>query len=267
MHFYRRIWKILNFSASVTRSLDPLIVPVLNGWYQAINILEDNDDWRTIAGPTPSLNTGPEVDHTMKSASGKYLYTESSGPVAGYENRIFSPCIYLDTFSDPVLNFWYHMHGDSMGILNVAISSDAGSTWSTIWTKSGPVQNAITDAWEKASVGLTSYINKSIMLRFEGVIGPSYTSDMSIDDVYVGPASGCKMLEINRFISVSGYWNNPLNWSKGRVPTICDQVIIRSGRTAIIDQGTAAKCYTLDVKPGGKLTEILGSILEVKLTY
>ncbi|NBG67168.1 hypothetical protein, partial [Acidiluteibacter ferrifornacis] len=48
---------------------------------------------------------------------------------------------------------------------------------------SGQQQTAGSDPWRLASTNLVGYQGKSVVLRFAGIRGSSYESDMSIDDI------------------------------------------------------------------------------------
>ncbi len=67
-----------------------------------------------------------------------------------------------------------------MGGLSVEISENE-QEWTTVWSISG---NQGTN-WQQANVDLSPYCGTSIFVRFRGVTGNSYRSDMSVDDITV----------------------------------------------------------------------------------
>ena len=77
-----------------------------------------------------------------------------------------------------------------MGELNVEISTDNGVSWTTVWTLSGNQGNQ----WSKATIDLQPYNNGTTRIRFRGVTA-SNTSDMALDALYIGPASGSQNLQ------------------------------------------------------------------------
>lgn len=79
----------------------------------------DAGDWIVDNGGTSSFNTGPSIDHTTGTATGNYLYTETSGALVGSERRLLSPLLDLTTVANPIVAFWYHMWGGQMGTLHV----------------------------------------------------------------------------------------------------------------------------------------------------
>ena len=75
-----------------------------------------------------------------------------------------------------------------MGALSVEASAD-GSSWKSVWTKSGPQQATSTAAWLLSGrVGLPYGKTR---VRFKGVKGSSYTGDMSVDNVTLTVPSKC----------------------------------------------------------------------------
>jgi PKD repeat protein len=161
-------------------------VPLAECW---INASGDDIDWDVLTGATGSSDTGPTTDHT---GGGNYLYTESSSCFnnTGY---IISPVFDLTVITAPELRFWYHMYGATMGTLSVQVSTNGGTSWSgNIWSLSGDQGNA----WQEAVISLSSYTNETdLIIRFTGLTGTSYTSDMAIDDFSISegflPGESC----------------------------------------------------------------------------
>ena len=140
-------------------------------------------EWTRLSGPTPTNTvysgaTGPNADHT--SGSGYYMYVEAS-----YENNpdVGPFTLTSPTFAECVgeVNFYYHLNGAGMGTLELEETTD-GTSWSTIWTKSGDQG----DSWQSATVSVTtSYVSQ---LRWVGTTGSDAYSDMAIDDVDIRSA-------------------------------------------------------------------------------
>ena len=74
--------------------------------------------WNRDSGGTGSSSTGLDVDHTLGTSSGFYLYTETSGLGSGStEFWLRSPSITLST-SPGNLTFWEARYGSNMGSSN-----------------------------------------------------------------------------------------------------------------------------------------------------
>lgn len=58
------------------------------GW---INTDKDNFDWRHKQGRTPSIGTGPSVDHTTGTNQGYFMYIETSFGSVGDRARLLGP--------------------------------------------------------------------------------------------------------------------------------------------------------------------------------
>ena len=138
---------------------------------------QDSDDdfnWLIYDIPTGSSGTGP----SNPSDGSHYIYVESSNPNYPYKvGRITSPCFDLSNTGAATLEFDYHMYGTSMGMLELQISTDDKTTWTTIWSLSGDQG----DQWTTQVVDLNSYLGQNVNIRFVGTTSSSFRSDMAID--------------------------------------------------------------------------------------
>ena len=152
-------------------------------------IMDPNNDidWTNRSGGTPSPQTGP-----FSAYDGSfYMYTEASGNGNGYPNKeaiMYVECIDPTQWTELGLSFFYNMYGSSMGTLSVDVSADSGTTWIEEWTLSG---NQGTQ-WYQTYVDLSAYTS-NISVRFQGITGTGFRSDMAIDLVQFieMPALGC----------------------------------------------------------------------------
>jgi len=144
----------------------------------------DNFDWTRKSGSTPSSNTGP----SSASAGTYYAYMESSAPNYSTKRAILnSPCFDLSDKSQATISFKYHMYGASaMGSLALEASTNNGSTWVSIWSKSGNQGNS----WQTASVNMDSYAGNTVKLRFNGITGTTWKGDMAIDALNLATSGG-----------------------------------------------------------------------------
>ena len=156
-------------------------------WTQSTN---DVFDWIINNGPTTSQTTGPSDDIT---GGGNYMYTETSVPRAAGDSAILiSPSIDISSLTSAEISFQCHMYGASMGTLRVDASSDGGTTFNTIWTKTGDQG----DVWTEEIVQLTGFTTTAIV-KFVYTVGVdvggtiSYWSDMAIDNFQVRQSATC----------------------------------------------------------------------------
>ena len=156
----------------------------------------DNINWTRDSNGTPSTSTGPSTG-----ASGSfYLYTEASGNGSGFPNKraiLNSPCFDLTSATQATFEFSYHMYGSNMGSLTLEASTD-GSSWTSLWTESGNQGNS----WSTQSVNLSSYTGTTVKLRFNGLTGNNYRSDMAIDDLNLTTGTivdppGCSNIQLS----------------------------------------------------------------------
>ena len=156
---------------------------------QCWQVASANDlSWYVNKGATPSANTGPAVDKTTDTLTGHYMYLETS--YNGIASYLYTPEFDLSSLSTPVISFWYHMFGNSMGSLQLQVSMNSGQSWVTITDLQGEQQWGHSDAWKKITVDISTFISNNTSFRFVGNRGGSFTGDLAIDEVVVenGPA-------------------------------------------------------------------------------
>lgn len=166
----------------------------------------DDIDWDVWTGATPSGSTGP-----LSASDGQYyVYIESSNPNFPNVNaNLWMPCLDLTSLSYPQLTFDYNMSGIDMGTLTVEVSTN-GVTWTTLWTRSGDQGvNWITD-----TIDLNAYTTESALrVRFNGVTGSGFNSDMAIDDVSISAGTpNCNL--VNTFPYTEGFETGLGDWQQ-----------------------------------------------------
>jgi hypothetical protein len=97
----------------------------------------------------------------------------------------------MTSLNNAQLKFYYHMFGVAMGSLSVEVSTDNKTTWTNLYTISGTQQTASLDDYILDSVNLIGYETSETWIRFVGGGHTSFTSDMAIDDIYVGDGPLC----------------------------------------------------------------------------
>lgn len=161
------------------------------GWENPTNGVADDVDWRVHTGATVSNSTGPSGDAT--SGTGNYLYMEASGSCTFQMASLVSPCINLGNTPNPELSFAYHMYGANMGELHLDVFYNGQWIEDVIPAKSGDMGNQ----WLTEIVNLSPFNNSVINLRFRGVTGAGYLSDMAIDDVFIGSVFPVELMEFS----------------------------------------------------------------------
>ncbi|NND52822.1 MAG: hypothetical protein HKN54_10465, partial [Flavobacteriaceae bacterium] len=145
----------------------------------------DNIDWTRDSSGTPSSGTGP----TSGDGDTWYMYTEASGNGVGFPNMVanlIGPCFDLTAKTNPQFSYSYHMFGTSVGTLNVQISTDNGTNYSTLRSYSGNLGNQ----WNQDSIDLSVYENQVIKIRFNATTGPNWSSDIAIDKINFTATNG-----------------------------------------------------------------------------
>lgn len=158
------------------------VCPLGNGWLNLTNGTQDDIDWRVDANGTPSQGTGPSSDHTT--GSGNYIYLEASNGCTAKEAILVSPCIDLTNAIVPQLSFWYHANGTNVGELHVDVFD--GTQWiEGVFSISGSQGNN----WIQGFVNLQSYVGNIINIRFRGITGGGWSSDIALDDIDISEAT------------------------------------------------------------------------------
>ena len=143
--------------------------------------------WTLDANGTGSFGTGP-----LNANSGsQYVYLEGSGLSTSTISYIDLPPFDLTSVTNPQLRFYYHMYGTAMGTLSVEVSTDNKMTWATVYSISGQQQSVQSDDYILDSANLTGYGTSETWIRFVGGGHTSFSTDMAIDDIYVGDGPLC----------------------------------------------------------------------------
>jgi nitrous oxidase accessory protein NosD len=153
-----------------------------NGWTADPNNTTVPFRWQPDHDGTPTGGTGPVVDHSLGDSTGKYIYTEASSGVTGSEAILNSPCFDISSLTNPMMEFYYHMFGTTIGSMVLDVYD--GNSWNlAAWTLTGSQQAAGSDPWLKASVNLSAYATSNLMrYRLRGIRGNGNSGDMAIDD-------------------------------------------------------------------------------------
>ena len=148
------------------------------GW---TNGAGDDFDWTRDQAGTPSADTGP---NTGNKGSTWYAYIEASAPNNPTKTAYLEQTFDFTGIADPEIEFYYHMFGTNSGSLVLDVGADQN-----VWSISGPQQSSGADAYKKVKVSLSSYGNScNVRVRFRGISGLDWSSDIAIDDIVVRDA-------------------------------------------------------------------------------
>ncbi|MBN2829955.1 MAG: hypothetical protein JXR56_06525, partial [Candidatus Cloacimonetes bacterium] len=142
------------------------------GWEQG---LDDQQNW-SFGTSTSSVSTGPQAgDHTT--GTGYFAFTEASG----YLNMRFdllAPPVDVSSLTNPFCTVWYNMYGQSMGSLHFDIWD--GTQWVEDFAPA--ISGDQGQEWHMLDFAISGY-GDVVQVRFRGVTGSNFYSDISIDDV------------------------------------------------------------------------------------
>lgn len=158
--------------------------PLGEGMYNDSSIVVDDIDWRVDDEGTNTSATGPSRDHNPGSISGNYVYTEASESCYGRLAQLVSPCLDLNTLDRPKFTFWYHMYGVNMGELHIDLLHKGNWKLDVI----PPIVGNQGDFWLKDSIDLSPWDNDTVNIRFRGITGEAFRSDLALDDFRLSSA-------------------------------------------------------------------------------
>jgi len=159
-----------------------------------------------------SLATGPFFDNTTPTTvGGMYLFLETSSGVTGDTAAATSAQLDLGG-GNAQLEFYYHMYGATMGTLVTQINAGAG--WVSLDSIVGQQQTAGSDSFYLRTIPLTGYTG-IVTLKFLGVRGTSFTSDMSIDDISVITLGNPNCAAPTALTATPSCASATVNWTSG----------------------------------------------------
>uniref|UniRef100_A0A7N6B4B9 Neuropilin n=1 Tax=Anabas testudineus TaxID=64144 RepID=A0A7N6B4B9_ANATE len=130
--------------------------------------------WQIQSSGTPTLNTGPNLDHT-----GNFIYTLATGSQETEMARLVSPVV-SSPDSDLCVSFWYHMFGSHIGTLHIKQRKQTidGPADILLWMVSGHQGNR----WREGRV-IVPRTNKPYQVVIEGLVERKSWGDIAVDDI------------------------------------------------------------------------------------
>ncbi|KAL1006735.1 hypothetical protein UPYG_G00076160 [Umbra pygmaea] len=149
--------------------------PSFCGW----NSEDSGFRWQIQSSGTPTLNKGPNMDHT--GGSGNFIYTLATGSQETEIARLVSPMMTM-AHSELCVSFWYHMFGSHIGTLHVKQRKETtdGHADILLWTVSGHQGNR----WREGRV-LVPHSSKPYQVVIEGVVERKRWGDIAVDDIRI----------------------------------------------------------------------------------
>uniref|UniRef100_A0A4W5NZ01 Neuropilin n=1 Tax=Hucho hucho TaxID=62062 RepID=A0A4W5NZ01_9TELE len=135
--------------------------------------------WQIQSSGTPTLNTGPNMDHT--GGSGNFIYTLATGAQETEVARLVSPEFTVSHY-DLCVSFWYHMFGSHIGTLHIKQRKETvdGMADILLWTVSGHQGNR----WREGRV-LVPHSSKPYQVVIEGLVERKSWGDIAVDDIKI----------------------------------------------------------------------------------
>ena len=140
-------------------------------------------NWQRTTGYNSPSRLAPQRDHTTNTASGSYIYINTTGRVPSSTSVLFGPVISTSS-SSCRMRFFYYMSGKSAGKLSIKSRTHIGGSFSSQWSRTG----TIADYWERAEAYLysSSYYSKNYQVLIEAEVASTNSQQdgiIAIDDV------------------------------------------------------------------------------------
>lgn len=139
--------------------------------------------WSANSGPTTSgAASGPAVDHTVGSATGKYAYVYGGYGLANDASQLISKCYNFAGVPGQSnrVSYWYHMFNPGANA-KLYVEYGSGANWVIIDSLVGPQQATQTAAWLQRTSILPND-NKNGRIKFTAKKGTT-AGDIAIDDI------------------------------------------------------------------------------------
>ncbi len=145
----------------------------------------ENGKWRITNADANTINTGPF--NSWDTNPGVHLEYEGSGNSTNVASAI-TPAIDLTSVAGSAeLSFYLHAYGASIGKLEVGVSLSPTGPFNPVFTWTGGLQIADTDAWVPVGVNLDGAIGETLYIEFSyaGAAGSDGTADIAIDQIKI----------------------------------------------------------------------------------
>ncbi|RNA19406.1 MAM and LDL-receptor class A domain-containing 2-like, partial [Brachionus plicatilis] len=166
---------------------------------------DDDFDWLLNQGETDSFDTGPNVDVTLGTDEGVYLFLESSYP-AKLNDKAILISDYVDAVDNGCFGLWYFMHGLDVYKFNVYMEDKVGGKQL--------LRNFTGEqgfAWQHLLLNVTN--RNEFRIYLEGIIGDGYRGDIALDDLSysTSPCGAATSVSVSTRSTTITYPANPVD--------------------------------------------------------
>ncbi|XP_015748604.1 PREDICTED: MAM and LDL-receptor class A domain-containing protein 1-like [Acropora digitifera] len=138
--------------------------------------------WALTCNGEKNCEDGADEPFACSIFPGKYIFIESSDYETSSVTAVLASGV-VDSSERTCIQFWYHMRGREIGILNVYIRTN--ETRALIWQLAGEQG----DNWNFGQVGYKGDSPYEILL--EAVFGKGIHGDIAVDDLYFSNEEDC----------------------------------------------------------------------------
>ncbi|AXG68840.1 repeat domain in Vibrio, Colwellia, Bradyrhizobium and Shewanella [Kordia sp. SMS9] len=201
-------------------------------------------NWDIAPGNSNSNGTGPFASFS----GGNHLEYEASGNSTAIASAI-SPAIDMTSATDGAeLSFYMHAFGADTGTLNVSIGTAAAGPFTNVYSWTGELQTAGTDAWTPIGIDLSAYLGQIIYIEFSyGATGTGFEGDLSIDLVRVETCGSFCIAPSSIIASAITQDAATISWSPNSGETAWEYVVQPAGTGAPSGAGTSIATTSVNI--------------------
>lgn len=226
-----------------------------------VQIEQDPRDWVCDSGPGfKSPNTGPSEGDV--NGTGKYLTIQTVGMNNGDSAVIETPCIDLSLLvgKRPVLRFYRHMFGSSVGSLKVHIITPQRSF------KVKEVAGNQGDVWIADEVDLSAFTG-TVRVRFVGHRGGNSSGDIAIDNVEIKETTGFDIKLEEILTTATGCNLLAAESVKAVIENVGDSTITAAGVSLFMNGALQVRdTITRNILPGDTIQHLFSTTLNLSDT-
>ncbi|GFU09589.1 MAM and LDL-receptor class A domain-containing protein 2 [Trichonephila clavipes] len=144
-------------------------------------------EWMRNSGPTPTNNTGPNVDHTLGTELGSYIYLQAENPAQKHSLVGILQSEFFSLSTERCLSFWTHMSGKEMGTLQINLTYYDDNKVKTLNQNSWRIVGDQGDKWFRRLININIdglELQDEYQILFIGTTKGAL-SDIAIDDIDV----------------------------------------------------------------------------------
>jgi len=193
------------------------------------------DCWDNSASTTPTATSTPSYVWGVYETGGNKMIRMNNYYVSSGLAVINTPVISLSSINPPTFSFDY-CNQSSAGAMDVMISTNGGTSWTTLGTYSGTSGSYTSpSSWTNVSLNLGAYIGQNVIIRFSA--NANYgTGAIFVDNINILEGRACATPSDLAAVSAPTGNSVQISWTPGGTET---QWLVRTSQGSNVSYQTA----------------------------